>query len=86
MDPDVAGAELARAREAYPLFFDGPPPLRVDVKAGEILYLPSMWYHHVTQTPDAEGRAIAVNFWYDMQFDVKYAYLNALKKLSLSDA
>jgi hypothetical protein len=29
-----------------------------------------MWYHHVRQ----QGLTIAVNYWYEMQFDVKYAY------------
>jgi hypothetical protein len=29
-----------------------------------------MWYHHVRQ----EGVTIAVNYWYDMQFDTKFAY------------
>jgi hypothetical protein len=32
--------------------------------AGEALYLPSLWFHHVKQHADAEGRCIAVNFWY----------------------
>jgi hypothetical protein len=27
-------------------------------------YLPSLWYHQVTQTPDAEGRCIAINMWF----------------------
>jgi hypothetical protein len=29
-----------------------------------------MWYHHVRQ----QGLTIAVNYWYEMMFDVKYAY------------
>lgn len=40
-----------------------------------------MWYHHVRQSPDSEGRTIALNYWYDMQFDVKYAYFNFLESL-----
>ncbi|KAM0935252.1 putative transcription factor & chromatin remodeling &Metalloenzymes JmjC family [Dioscorea sansibarensis] len=63
---------------AFPLYFQGPKPFQCTVKAGEILYLPSMWFHHVRQTPDHNGRAIAVNYWYDMQFDIKYAYFNFL--------
>jgi hypothetical protein len=33
------------ARAGDSLFFDAslPPPLRVDVEAGDVLYLPSMW-------------------------------------------
>ncbi|KAH7687073.1 jumonji domain-containing protein 7 [Dioscorea alata] len=63
---------------SFPLYFQGPKPFQFTVKAGEILYLPSMWFHHVSQTPDHNGRTIAVNYWYDMQFDIKYAYFNFL--------
>ncbi|PSR91359.1 JmjC domain-containing protein [Actinidia chinensis var. chinensis] len=66
----------------FPLYFDGPKPFEVTVKAGEILYLPSMWFHHVRQSPDSRGRTIAINYWYDMQFDIKYAYFNFLQSIS----
>nr|XP_010933250.1 bifunctional peptidase and (3S)-lysyl hydroxylase Jmjd7 isoform X1 [Elaeis guineensis] len=72
---------MAEQREAFPLYFDGPKPFECIVKAGEILYLPSMWFHHVRQTPDRNGRTIAVNYWYDMQFDIKYAYFNFLQSI-----
>ena len=50
-------------------------PIVVEVRAGECLYLPAMWYHHVTQARDESGTpAIAVNYWYDMNFDDRYAY------------
>ncbi|KAK9049256.1 hypothetical protein SSX86_031777 [Deinandra increscens subsp. villosa] len=65
----------------FPLYYNGPKPFEVTVKAGEILYLPSMWFHHVRQTPDNRGLTIAVNYWYDMQFDIKYAYFNFLQSL-----
>ncbi|KAJ9556336.1 hypothetical protein OSB04_010950 [Centaurea solstitialis] len=65
----------------FPLYHNGPKPFEVTVKAGEILYLPSMWFHHVRQTPDPRGLTIAVNYWYDMQFDIKYAYFNFLQSL-----
>lgn len=56
-------------------------PFRVTVHPGEVLYLPSMWYHQVEQTPDAEGRNISVNYWYDMSFDIKYAYAKFVEQL-----
>ncbi|XP_071705414.1 lysine-specific demethylase JMJ32 [Rutidosis leptorrhynchoides] len=65
----------------FPLYYNGPKPFEVTVKAGEMLYLPSMWFHHVRQTPDSRGLTIAVNYWYDMQFDIKYAYFNFLQSL-----
>eukprot|EP00808_Paulinella_micropora_P026629 g45992.t1 len=37
---------------------------------GEVLYLPSLWYHGVEQSE----QTIAVNFWFDMKFDIKFAY------------
>lgn len=65
----------------FPLYFNGPKPFECTVNAGEILYLPSMWFHHVRQSPDDNGYTIALNYWYDMQFDIKYAYFNFLQSL-----
>ncbi|XP_016447930.1 lysine-specific demethylase JMJ32 [Nicotiana tabacum] len=75
--PELKEKEMAK----FPLYFDGPRPFEVTVKAGEILYLPSMWFHHVRQSPDSRGLTIAVNYWYDMRFDIKYAYFNFLQSL-----
>ncbi|TYZ60738.1 hypothetical protein PybrP1_011081 [[Pythium] brassicae (nom. inval.)] len=47
-------------------------PLECVVNAGEILYLPAMWYHRATQLCPT----IAVNYWHDMDFDCKYVYYN----------
>lgn len=52
-------------------------PFTVTVRAGETLYLPSLWFHHVRQS----HACIAVNFWYDMVFDFKWAYFRFLEKL-----
>jgi peptidyl-lysine (3S)-dioxygenase / protease len=55
--------------------------LEVHVKAGEMLYLPSLWFHKVTQTCET----VAINYWYDMQFDAKWCYfefMNALEAVS----
>lgn len=52
-----------------------PPPLIVDVHPGECLYLPAMWHHHVTQRRGDDGEpAVAVNYWYDMAFDDRFAH------------
>ncbi|XP_030633742.1 bifunctional peptidase and (3S)-lysyl hydroxylase JMJD7 [Chanos chanos] len=53
-------------------------PLHCTVKAGEMLYLPSLWFHHVRQSHGC----IAVNFWYDMEYDIKYNYFQLLESLS----
>ncbi|XP_058440694.1 bifunctional peptidase and (3S)-lysyl hydroxylase JMJD7 isoform X2 [Marmota monax] len=52
--------------------------LRCTVRAGELLYLPSLWFHHVQQSHGC----IAVNFWYDMEYDLKYSYFQLLDSLT----
>ncbi|VVC99984.1 bifunctional peptidase and (3S)-lysyl hydroxylase Jmjd7 [Leptidea sinapis] len=49
----------------------------VRVNKGDCLYLPSLWFHHVRQSHGC----IAVNYWYDMEFDIKYCYFKMLEKL-----
>lgn len=49
----------------------------VRVNYGDILYLPSLWYHHVRQS----HKCIAVNFWYDMDYDARYCYYKMIEKL-----
>ena len=58
-----------------------PKPLTVTVRSGEVLYLPSLWHHFVEQEGGPDGVCIAVNFWYDMAFDAKFAYYNLVEKL-----
>ena len=58
-----------------------PKPLTVTVKSGEVLYLPSLWHHFVEQEGGPDGVCIAVNYWYDMAFDTKFAYYNLVEKL-----
>ncbi|ROJ78806.1 JmjC domain-containing protein 7 [Anabarilius grahami] len=53
-------------------------PLHCTVKAGEMLYLPSLWFHHVRQSHGC----IAVNFWYDMEFDIKYNYFQLVESMT----
>jgi len=47
---------------AHPKFANALP-LHVTVRAGETLYLPAMFYHHVRQSDDDAGRCIAVNMY-----------------------
>ncbi|XP_061724311.1 bifunctional peptidase and (3S)-lysyl hydroxylase Jmjd7 [Cydia pomonella] len=49
----------------------------VSLEKGDCLYLPSLWFHHVTQSHGC----IAVNYWYDMDFDIKYCYFKMLEKM-----
>ena len=49
----------------FPLFQHALPLLRIaEVGAGDVLYLPSLWLHHVEQQRAADGRpCIALNWW-----------------------
>jgi jumonji domain-containing protein 7 len=38
-------------------------PIHVTLRAGESLYLPAGFWHHVRQS----GKTIALNWWYDME-------------------
>ncbi|KAF2867705.1 cupin-like domain-containing protein, partial [Massariosphaeria phaeospora] len=60
-DPD-APAVNATPYSAY------AQPLRVSLDAGDMLYLPALWYHKVAQSCSDEGICCAVNYWYDMDF------------------
>ncbi|KZM22077.1 uncharacterized protein EKO05_0007844 [Ascochyta rabiei] len=43
-------------------------PMRVTLDEGDMLYLPALWYHKVSQSCDEEGLCCAVNYWYDLDF------------------
>nr|XP_054949524.1 bifunctional peptidase and (3S)-lysyl hydroxylase JMJD7 isoform X4 [Pan paniscus] len=70
---DPLAPDLAR----YPSYSQAQA-LRCTVRAGEMLYLPALWFHHVQQSQGC----IAVNFWYDMEYDLKYSYFQLLDSLT----
>ncbi|GAB4816662.1 hypothetical protein N2152v2_003708 [Parachlorella kessleri] len=82
--PPTAAAACREDPLSADLFSDPslPRPLRVTVGPGELLYLPAMWWHQVEQHGDDTGRVIAVNYWYDMKFDHKYAHYKAVESLA----
>ena len=59
-------------------FFENANPVVATVNPGDLLYLPSLWFHHVQQ----ENGTVAVNYWYDMSYDTKYVYFKFLERLS----
>lgn len=53
-------------------------PIEVRVQAGEMLYLPSLWFHRVTQSCETVG----INYWFDMHFDSpNWCYFHLLQEM-----
>ncbi|CAN0015773.1 unnamed protein product, partial [Hapterophycus canaliculatus] len=75
VDPDFPDLEK------YPLFRYASP-VKCRVGPGDILYLPALWYHRVSQ----KGITVAVNYWHDMQFDHKYVNYRFLQSLAATAA
>ncbi|XP_041975099.1 bifunctional peptidase and (3S)-lysyl hydroxylase Jmjd7 [Aricia agestis] len=57
--------------------FEKAHKFKVRVNKGDCLYLPSLWFHRVSQSHGC----IAVNYWYDMEFDIKYCYFKMLETM-----
>ena len=49
--------------------------MRVHLRPGECLYLPSGWYHRVTQSCPT----VAVNYWFDRDFNTPWALQRAVE-------
>ena len=70
MDNTTYGAEFPLLSKAH--------PIKVLVSEGEMLYIPALWFHRVTQTCETVG----VNYWFDMKFDhPHWCYFNFLQQL-----
>lgn len=74
--PWIAVDPLKPDLQLYPLYRHSTV-IRCRLEAGDVLYLPSYWFHHLSQSQGC----IAVNYWYDMEFDIKYNYFNLLSSL-----
>jgi jumonji domain-containing protein 7 len=78
IEPDI----LNYCESKFPLLKNAHP-IKVSVCEGEMLYIPSLWYHRVTQTCETVG----VNYWYDMKFDnPNWCYFNFLKEMKISSS
>ncbi|KAF4633356.1 hypothetical protein G7Y89_g4766 [Cudoniella acicularis] len=61
--------------------------VRVTLRKGDMLYLPALWYHKVSQSCDEEGICCAVNYWHDMEFSGSfYPLCNLVRDLVLAGA
>jgi len=74
--PWIAIDPMTPDLEKYPEYANSTQ-FKVRLEAGDVLYLPSLWFHYLAQSHGC----IAINYWYDMEFDIKYNYYNLVKKL-----
>jgi peptidyl-lysine (3S)-dioxygenase / protease len=76
----AGGERAAMQRKAFPRYFKHKS-ISVSVLAGDVLYLPSLWYHYVQQDEGSGEAVIAVNQWWDMRFDARFAHLTFLERM-----
>lgn len=67
---------LAPNTEKHPEFMKANV-YKVRINSGDILYLPSLWHHHVQQS----HKCIAVNYWFDMDYDSRYCLYKMMERL-----
>ena len=46
------------------LFSRQARPMSITLNEGDMLYLPALWYHKVSQRCNSEGLCASVNYWY----------------------
>ncbi|XP_043696092.1 bifunctional peptidase and (3S)-lysyl hydroxylase Jmjd7 isoform X2 [Telopea speciosissima] len=80
VNPYPSSGDRDRELTSFSLYFNGPKPFECTVKPGEVLYLPSMWFHHVRQSPDDRGLAIAINYF---RYQVCILQLLTINSLSI---
>ena len=80
IEPDIL-KYLDNGDKEFPLLSKAHP-VKIIVSEGEMLYIPSLWYHRVTQTCETVG----VNYWFDMKFDgPNWVYFNFLQNCKRSN-
>ncbi|KAE8210237.1 hypothetical protein CF327_g5880 [Tilletia walkeri] len=68
-------------------------PLQITVHAGQMLYLPSGWYHAVEQTEDSPsneggggGICLGLNWWWEAEVGERWAWLSLVRELGRKTA
>lgn len=60
--------------------------MTITLKAGDMLYLPALWFHHVAQGAEDEPEdepTIALNWWYEMKMDsLLWSFTRMVRRLT----
>ncbi|EGC30777.1 hypothetical protein DICPUDRAFT_157443 [Dictyostelium purpureum] len=70
-------------KSGYPLI-ERAHPIDIQVHEGEVLYLPSLYYHRVAQKSNpssGSNSTIAINYWFNMKYNLNYVYYQFLRNL-----
>ena len=67
-------------------YFDNDPSCKANaivctLNAGDVLYLPALWYHQVSQKKLNDESTVAINFWYDMHYGFYYSYYQFMSQV-----
>ena len=76
---DIESSDLL---EKFPKFKDVPKPLVVNLKPGEMLYIPCAWWHQVHSIDDIN---VAINYWFPPTLTKSLKYPNQLFRGLLTD-
>jgi jumonji domain-containing protein 7 len=92
---DVTRKDQVEQQLRYPLL-QYTNPITVRVKPNEMIYIPSLWLHHITQEVSFSSiscpmedltavATVAVNYWYEMNFSSPlYVYFHLLQQMKFS--
>ena len=59
--------------------------LQCSVKLGQMLYIPSDWYHQVGSKTSSSHPTISVNYWHDMHFGGNYVMQQFIRRMSIAE-
>ncbi len=77
--PNFSRVELSNPDlEKFPLFKKATP-LVVELQAGEALFIPSLWWHHLENMEDS----VAMNFWWSVGWKAAVAWGAAMYKRTM---